>query len=563
MDNDTKKGDITSNFPNSARTVFSDEELDVLIGKLRRKAAEDNVPLPIKNASSKKASEYEETANHINQILNIKEGGISKDDLWYFHYEYHYSDPGDRRFNAGRKKAVDWLYAYITNEDASYTRERYVKDHSNNDKITRGKFISTSVAALVTGSLLGIGATFNYMTSKHLLEWNLVTPWVLGELPESFEATNPAERIIRTNRFAIHVANFVKRINKKLEGILKIRIYNELQTPPEGSKRSILEVYDLLRDNNTASDAVHMVHASPYYRMLSSPKEGNPPNSRMDIDWSLPYFFFSAIPFGMEDEHLEKWIGKKPEEWTTAKGYELWKKLYRSLQTEIEVFPSGMTSKQNSGWWRLPKQLGQNDPLWEMDMPLFRSTLENQEVRIVGFARHILEERYGVIANQYPSSELLLQMHANKELVLAEWINASEDMAIGLHTTPDFKHYCVTNWNELSTLIEMSIKRKALDELPKEARTVLINELGQLHQDIADDFRKNVIKNPDMPGIRKFNLSREVTDKLLEDTVELLFEWYQNPQHPEINREICRSYIDHLKQDRTNQLANLLKGKIN
>lgn len=171
--------------------------------------------------------------------------------------------------------------------------------------------------------------------------------------------------------------------------------------------------------------------------------------------------FFSAVPFGFTAQEMNAWLYH-------GGGMELWQEVY----APFGLFPTaaGNTGVQMGGWFN--KEINSLDDLKGLKM------------RIPGLGGEVLKRAGGTPVN-LPGGEIFTSLQSGA-IDATEWVGPYNDLAFGLYKAA--KYYYYPGWHEPGTTLECFINQKALEALPKDLQSIVINACRVANQDMLADF---------------------------------------------------------------------------
>jgi TRAP-type mannitol/chloroaromatic compound transport system substrate-binding protein len=171
--------------------------------------------------------------------------------------------------------------------------------------------------------------------------------------------------------------------------------------------------------------------------------------------------FFSAVPFGFTAQEMNAWLYH-------GGGMALWQEVY----APFDLFPTaaGNTGVQMGGWFN--KEINSLDDLKGLKM------------RIPGLGGEVLKRAGGTPVN-LPGGEIFTSLQSGA-IDATEWVGPYNDLAFGLYKAA--KYYYYPGWHEPGTTLECFINQKALETLPKDLQSIVINACRVANQDMLADF---------------------------------------------------------------------------
>jgi len=225
-----------------------------------------------------------------------------------------------------------------------------------------------------------------------------------------------------------------KLITQMSGGRLKVKVYGAKELVPP------FEVFDAV-----SRGTAQMGHGAAYYW------KGKTQAAQ----------FFSAVPFGLTAQEMNGWLYH-------GGGMELWQETYKPFG----VIPAaaGNTGVQMAGWF--------NKKINTMD------DLKGLKMRIPGLGGEVLK-RAGGTPVSLPGGEIFTSLKSGA-IDATEWVGPYNDMAFGLYKAA--KYYYYPGWHEPGTTMEALINKKALDELPADLQSIVLNACKVANQDMLSEY---------------------------------------------------------------------------
>ena len=228
--------------------------------------------------------------------------------------------------------------------------------------------------------------------------------------------------------------NVAHLINEMSGGRMEVKVYGDKELVPA------LEVFDTV----SKGDA-QIGHGAAYY-------------------WkgkNEAFQFFSAVPFGFTAQEMNGWL-------FYGGGLELWKEAYAPFN--LIPAAAGNTGVQMGGWFNKEiKSL--ND-------------LKGLKMRIPGLGGEVLQRAGGTPVN-IPGSELYTALQSGN-IDATEWVGPYNDLAFGLYKIG--KYYYYPGWHEPGTTLEAIINKKALEALPADLQSIVLNACRVANQDMLAEY---------------------------------------------------------------------------
>ncbi|MDH5711821.1 MAG: TRAP transporter substrate-binding protein [Gammaproteobacteria bacterium] len=251
-------------------------------------------------------------------------------------------------------------------------------------------------------------------------------------------------------------------IGEMTDGRIKVKVYGGGELVPA------LEVFDAV-----SRGTAQMGHGSAYYW------KGKVEEAQ----------FFSTVPFGMNAQEMNAWLYH-------GGGMELWTETYEPFG--VVPAAAGNTMVQMAGWFN--KEINSVEDLKGLKM------------RIPGLGGEVLSRAGGTPVN-LPGAELFTSLKSGA-IDATEWVGPYNDLAFGLHKAA--KYYYYPGWHEPGTTLEAIINKKALEELPKDLQSIVMNACRVVNQDMATEFSaKNNAALDTLVNKHKVDL-RRLPDDVLE-----------------------------------------------
>ena len=171
--------------------------------------------------------------------------------------------------------------------------------------------------------------------------------------------------------------------------------------------------------------------------------------------------FFAAVPFGLTAQEMNGWLYH-------GGGMELWNEVYAPFG--LVPGAAGNTGVQMGGWFN--KEINSV------------ADLKGLKMRIPGLGGEVLA-RAGGTPVSLPGGEIF-QALTSGAIDATEWVGPYNDLAFGLYKAA--KHYYYPGWHEPGTTLECFVNKKALEALPKDLQSIVINAIKVANQDMLADF---------------------------------------------------------------------------
>ncbi len=171
--------------------------------------------------------------------------------------------------------------------------------------------------------------------------------------------------------------------------------------------------------------------------------------------------FFAAVPFGLTAQEMNGWLYH-------GGGMELWQALYH--QFNLVPAAAGNTGVQMGGWFN--KEINSIKDLHGLKM------------RIPGLGGEVLK-RAGGTPVSLPGGELYTSLQSGA-IDATEFVGPYNDLAFGLYKVAKFYYY--PGWHEPGTTLEAIINKKALEALPKDLQSIVLNACKVVNQDMLAEY---------------------------------------------------------------------------
>lgn len=171
--------------------------------------------------------------------------------------------------------------------------------------------------------------------------------------------------------------------------------------------------------------------------------------------------FFSAVPFGLTAQEMNGWL-------YSGGGMELWQEVYAPFG--LVPAAGGNTGVQMAGWFN--KKINSVDDLKGLKM------------RIPGLGGEVLK-RAGGTPVSLPGGEIFTSLKSGT-IDASEWVGPYNDLAFGLHKAA--KYYYYPGWHEPGTTLEAMINQQALDALPDDLQSIVLNACKVVNQQMTADY---------------------------------------------------------------------------
>jgi TRAP-type mannitol/chloroaromatic compound transport system substrate-binding protein len=105
-------------------------------------------------------------------------------------------------------------------------------------------------------------------------------------------------------------------------------------------------------------------------------------------------------------------------------------------------------------------------------------------MRIPGLGGEVLKRLGGTPVN-LPGGELFTSLQSGA-IDATEWVGPYNDLAFGLYKAAKFYYY--PGFHEPGTTLEAIINKKALEELPKDLQSIVLNACRVVNQDLLSEY---------------------------------------------------------------------------
>ena len=273
-------------------------------------------------------------------------------------------------------------------------------------------------------------------------------------------------------------AEFLARLIQEMsDGRIRVRVYGAKELVPA------FEVFDAV-----ARGTAEMGHGAAYY--WKGKREAAQ--------------FFAAVPFGLTAQEMNAWLYH-------GGGMELWREVY----ADFGLVPAavGNSGVQMGGWFR--KEIRSLEDLKGLKM------------RIPGLGGEVLRRAGGTPVN-LPGGEIFTALQSGA-IDATEWVGPYNDLAFGLYKAA--KYYYYPGWHEPGTTLEAIINRKALEALPKDLQSIVLNACRVANQDMLAEYtaRNNdalrVLVEKHKVALRRFpgpalRRLKEISDEVVAEIAE-------------------------------------------
>lgn len=171
--------------------------------------------------------------------------------------------------------------------------------------------------------------------------------------------------------------------------------------------------------------------------------------------------FFAAVPFGLTAQEMNAWLYH-------GGGMELWQETYAPFG--LVPTAAGNTGVQMGGWFN--KEINSV------------ADLQGLKMRIPGLGGEVLR-RAGGIPVSLPGGEIFTSLQSGA-IDATEFVGPYNDLAFGLYKAA--KHYYYPGWHEPGTTLECFVNKKALEALPRDLQSIVLNASRVANQDMLAEY---------------------------------------------------------------------------
>jgi len=228
--------------------------------------------------------------------------------------------------------------------------------------------------------------------------------------------------------------NLAKLITEMSGGRIEVKVYGATELVPA------FEVFDAV-----SRGTAELGHGAAYY-------------------WkgkNEAFQFFSTVPFGMTAQEMNGWM-------YYGDGLKLWEEAYAPFG--VVPAPAGNTTVQMGGWFN--KEINSLEDLKGLKM------------RIPGLGGEVLSRLGGTPVN-LPGGELFTALTAGT-IDATEWVGPYNDLAFGLYKAA--KYYYYPGFHEPGTVLEAIINKKALEALPDDLQSIVMNACRVVNLDMQSEY---------------------------------------------------------------------------
>ncbi|MEJ2688049.1 MAG: TRAP transporter substrate-binding protein, partial [Gammaproteobacteria bacterium] len=230
-------------------------------------------------------------------------------------------------------------------------------------------------------------------------------------------------------------ANFLARLIGEMSGgRIHVKVYGAKELVPA------FEIFDAV-----SRGTAEMGHGASYYWKGKSEAAQ----------------FFAAVPFGLTADEMNAWLYH-------GGGMDLWRQVYEPFG--LIPTAAGNTGVQMGGWF--------NKPINSV------ADLKGLKMRIPGLGGEVLR-RAGGTPVSLPGGELFTSLDSGA-IDATEWVGPYNDLAFGFYKAA--KYYYYPGWHEPGTTLECFINNKALQALPKDLQSIVLNACRVANQDMLAEY---------------------------------------------------------------------------
>ena len=216
-------------------------------------------------------------------------------------------------------------------------------------------------------------------------------------------------------------ANFLAKLIEEMSGgRMRVKVYGAGELVPP------FEVFDAV-----SAGTAQMGHAAAlYWKGKSAAAQ-----------------FFAGVPYGLSGQEMNAWLYH-------GGGMDLWKEVYAPFG--LVPAAAGNSGVQMAGWF--------NKEINSMH------DLKGLKMRIPGLGGDVLKRAGGTPVN-IPGGEIYSSLQSGT-IDATEWIGPYNDLAFGFYKAA--KYYYYPGWHEPGTSLEATINKKALEALPKDLQSIVL-----------------------------------------------------------------------------------------
>jgi TRAP-type mannitol/chloroaromatic compound transport system substrate-binding protein len=291
--------------------------------------------------------------------------------------------------------------------------------------------------------------------------------------------------------------NLARLITEMSGGRIAVKVYGANEIVPA------FEVFDAV-----SRGTAELGHGAAYYW------KGKAPAAQ----------FFAAMPFGMTAQEFNGWIYH-------GGGQALWDEVYAPFG--LKGVPAGNTGVQMGGWF--------NREINSLD------DLKGLKMRIPGLGGEVLQRLGGTPVN-LPGGEIFTSLQSGN-IDATEWVGPYNDLAFGLYKAA--KYYYYPGFHEPGTSLEALINRQALDSLPPDLQSVVLNAAKVITTDMLAEY---MVRNPaalqqliEQHGVQLRQFPADVLQQLRKVSGEVMADIAKEDA---LSRKVYDAYLAFLTQVR-------------
>jgi len=230
-------------------------------------------------------------------------------------------------------------------------------------------------------------------------------------------------------------ANFLANLIGEMSGgRLQVKVYGAGEMVPP------FEVFDAV-----SAGTAQMGHAAALYWKGKSPAAQ----------------FFAGVPYGLTGQEMNAWL-------YYGGGMALWKEVYAPFG--LVPAAAGNSGVQMAGWF--------NKEINSM------ADLKGLKMRIPGLGGDVLKRAGGTPVN-IPGGEIYSSLKSGA-IDATEWIGPYNDLAFGFYKAA--KYYYYPGWHEPGTSLEATINKEALESLPKDLQTIVLQSCRVSSDELTAEY---------------------------------------------------------------------------
>ena len=228
--------------------------------------------------------------------------------------------------------------------------------------------------------------------------------------------------------------NRARRFGEMSGGRLPVKVFGAGELVPA------LQVFDAV-----SQGTAELGHGAAYYW------KGKVPTAQ----------FFAAVPFGLTAQEMNAWLYH-------GGGLDLWRETYEPFG--LVPAAAGNSGVQMAGWF--------NREINSL------SDLEGLKMRIPGLGGEVLKRAGGTPVNM-AGGELFTSLQSGA-IDATEWVGPYNDLAFGLYKAA--KYYYYPGWHEPGTTLEGLVNRAALEKLPDDLQSIVLNACRVVNEDMLAEY---------------------------------------------------------------------------